>query len=197
MRRSNGSLFEPVPTELVVLLDPAGQPIGEQPKSEVHHADTPLHLAFSLYLFDEGGRVLITRRALGKLTWPGVWTNSCCGHPGPGESTERSIARRLQAELGTRAADLRCVLPDFRYRARDSNGVWENEICPVHVARLAPDAAIEANSREVCEWTWVDWDALSSAIFATPFAFSPWAVEQVSQLVALASDLTGDDGFHT
>lgn len=179
------SLLVPGQAELVVLAAPDGSPIGTQRKVDVHHGDTPLHLAFSLYLFDDAGRVLVTRRALSKLTWPGVWTNSCCGHPGPGESVEHAIGRRLQVELGLAAEGVHCVLPDFRYRARDASGVWENEICPVYAGRLTADAAITANPREVCEWAWSPWSDLRAAVSATPFVFSPWAVEQVGQLPGL------------
>ena len=174
------SLLAPGQAELVVLADDDGHPIGTQRKADVHHADTPLPLAFSLYLFDDAGRVLVTRRALSKLTWPGVWTNSCCGHPGPGETAEHALDRRLHVELGLRASDVRCVLPDFRYRARDASGVWENEICPVFVGRLPPGEVVAANPREVCEWAWTPWSDLRAAASAAPFAFSPWAVEQLA-----------------
>lgn len=167
----------------VVLVDEDGTPIGEQPKSLVHHAFTPLHLAFSLYLQDSAGQVLLTRRALSKLTWPGVWTNSCCGHPRLGESMSDAIGRRLHAELGLQLTDLKCVLPDFSYQARDASGICENEICPVFVATaVAPDRDFEPNRDEVMEWNWVAWDKLVTAVQATPFAFSPWSVRQIAQL---------------
>ena len=72
-------------TDHVVLLDDEGREIGTAPKSSVHGTDTALHLAFSCHVMDDEGRVLVTRRALGKTTWPGVWSNSFCGHPRPAE----------------------------------------------------------------------------------------------------------------
>ncbi|HLI55784.1 MAG TPA: NUDIX domain-containing protein, partial [Actinomycetota bacterium] len=75
-----------VPPELIVLVDDTGAAHGVAEKFSAHHADTPLHLGFSCYIFDGGGRLLVTRRALSKKVWPGVWTNSLCGHPAPGET---------------------------------------------------------------------------------------------------------------
>lgn len=172
-----------VAEEHVVLLDDAGRPSGTRLKSEVHTTSTPLHLAFSLYLFDAEDRLLLTRRALGKRTWPGVWTNTCCGHPAPGEQPEDAVRRRVDQELGLELAELECVLPDFSYRAVDASGVVENEVCPVFRARTVhPDTEPLANPAEVVDWKWGAWQDIVDAVAATPFVFSPWSVLQVTAL---------------
>lgn len=169
-----------VSEELVVLLDDDLQPVAAAAKEAVHHGSTPLHLAFSCYVQDADGRLLMTRRSLTKAAWPGVWTNSCCGHPSPGESLEDAVRRRVRQELGLSLSSLRCALPEFRYRAVDPGGVVENEVCPVFVAqadgRPAPDPA------EVMAWQWADWSAVSAAALAVPWTLSPWSVLQLEQL---------------
>ncbi|WPF65557.1 MULTISPECIES: isopentenyl-diphosphate Delta-isomerase [unclassified Corynebacterium] len=179
--------------ELVILSDEEGNPTGTVPKESVHTEDTPLHLAFSAYLVDPEGRVLLTRRALSKKTWPGVWTNSFCGHPAPGEATEDAVRRRLEQELGVSAAQimqLSRVLPDFRYWARDSSGVVENEICPVFVVRLAAGSDLRPSPAEVDSWEWLRPSALVRAVEAAPVVFSPWLVEQLAHSV-LQAELLG------
>jgi isopentenyl-diphosphate delta-isomerase len=160
-----------------VLVDEAGSPLGVAEKATVHGTDTPLHLAFSCHVLDRAGRVLVTRRALGKLTWPGVWTNAFCGHPAPGEATPDAVRRRALRELGLELGALDVVLPDFRYRAVDASGIVENEFCPVFRAVVDGDPAPAAD--EVAEWAWVGFDALRASVAATPFAFSPWLALQL------------------
>ncbi|MET0452844.1 MAG: isopentenyl-diphosphate Delta-isomerase [Mycobacterium sp.] len=167
--------------ERVVLVDESGGPIGTAAKANVHHDATPLHLGFSCYLFDSRGRVLLTRRALGKVTWPGVWTNSFCGHPAPGEQLLDAVRRRARRELGVGIDEAACVLPDFRYRATAADGTVENEICPVFCARA--DSALTVAPDEVMDTRWVTWQELSAAA-RLPWSISPWAVTQIPLLEA-------------
>lgn len=176
--------------EQVVLLDDEGSPVGTALKADVHSTETVLHLAFSCYLFNDVGELLLTRRSLGKMTWPGVWTNSFCGHPGPGERPETAVERRANEELGATLQGVRVVLPDFRYRAVDASGIVENEVCPVYLARL--DGAVRPRPAEVADWAWVSPQDLVRAVERTPFVFSPWMVLQMPQLVERASEHFGD-----
>ena len=169
-------------SEQVVLLDDAGTPIGVADKYGVHTADTALHLTFSCHVYNEDGLVLVTRRALSKLTWPGVWTNSFCGHPATGESFEDAIARRASVELGITIGQLTLILPDFRYRAVDASGIVENEVCPVY--RAVTTDAVVPNPDEVAEFAWVTPESLTAAALAAPYAFSPWLGWQLEQLSA-------------
>ena len=169
--------------EQVVLLDEAGAICGSAAKATVHHAHTPLHLAFSAYLFNPAGQFLLTRRAESKHTFPGVWTNTCCGHPAPGESVPDSVRRRLRQELGIHTAELVLVLPRFRYQARMANGVLENEICPVFAAYSAEEPA--PDPAEVAEARWMNWAEFCAAVSRGEQPVSPWSAMQLPELSAL------------
>jgi isopentenyl-diphosphate delta-isomerase len=164
----------------VVLLDESGTPIGRAPKSAAHGPDTALHLAFSCHVLNALGEVLVTRRALTKQAWPGVWSNSFCGHPKPAESLASAVRRRAEFELGLDLVEVELALPLFRYRATDANGTVENEVCPVYIAITADEP--EPNPREVAEFAWVAPDELGRAVEAAPWAFSPWLVLQAREL---------------
>lgn len=110
-----------------------------------------------------------------------MWTNSFCGHPAPGETMHDAIVRRGREELGTEISGIEVVIPDFRYRAIDASGVVENEICPVHVARIV--GPLRPNRAEVAEWAWAPLDRLAEAVERAPFAFSPWMVLQLPHMI--------------
>lgn len=177
---------------MVVLVDRCGDPIGVRSKAEVHGESTPQHLAFSCHVVDEHGRLLVTRRALEKRTWPGVWTNSFCGHPAPGEAFEDAIHRRADFELGMTVDRVVCAIPDFSYSARDASGIEENEYCPVFIARAV--TPVQPNPAEVAETQWTTASDLASAIDSAPWAFSPWLVDHFPELEShFAKHLLGAD----
>lgn len=173
--------------ELVVLLGERGEPIGSEPKATVHRADTPLHLAFSVFLFDGCGHTLMQKRAVHKPTWPGVWSNACCGHPAPGEPLLAAAHRRLRFELGIeRRIDLELALPRFRYRARWGE-IWEYELCPVFVGTYG--GPLTPNPAEVASVRWIRWaDFARGCRSDAPSefdAFSPWSRWEAAELLAL------------
>lgn len=176
----------------VVLVDEAGRRTGTALRSQVHTTHTPLHRAFSVYLFDGDGRTLITRRALSKVAWPGVWSNSCCGHPRPGESMTEAITRRVGEELGLHVRDLVVLLPDFRYRAVDVSGVVEHEVCPVYWGRVDEEPSPDPD--EVMDHAWVPWVDAVDALTRAPQVFSPWMGLQVP---LLGRDLSQDQPTKT
>ncbi|BBH67573.1 isopentenyl-diphosphate Delta-isomerase [Actinoplanes sp. OR16] len=169
--------------EHVILLDESGTAIGLADKQTVHTDSTPLHLAFSCYIFDSAGRFLVSQRALAKKTWPGIWTNSVCGHPAQGEAMTDAVRRRARFELGLDLGEIRLVLPSFRYRA-ELDGIVENEMCPVFHATVDDDPA--PNPDEVESTRWVPWESFIATAL-TDDAYSPWCRLQIAELTALGA----------
>jgi isopentenyl-diphosphate delta-isomerase len=169
--------------EEIVLLNADDEAVGTAPKNDSHHKDTPYHLAFSCYVVDTEGRVLITQRALDKRTFPGVWTGSCCGHPGPGEGLRDAVLRRLRDELGMPDATLTSVLPGFRYRAVAEDGTVENERCPVVRAVVPANGAVHPNPAEVERAEWWTWERCLE-LTGKPES-SPWYRLQLAELAPL------------
>lgn len=164
--------------EHVILVNDQGMVIGTQEKYAAHTAQTPLHLAFSSWLFNAEGECLVTRRALSKKAWPGVWTNSVCGHPQSGERTEEAIIRRCRDEIGAEITAITPVASEFRYRETDPSGIVENEICPVFAARVTSELRI--NHDEVMAFECVTLESLFRALDAAPWSFSPWMVQEAT-----------------
>ena len=166
----------------VILVDDDNRVLGTAPRSTVHTTETPLHRAFSCHVRRSDGRWLLSRRAVTKLTWPGVWTNAFCGHPQPDEDPVEAIVRHGRDELGfdVDPSALPVALPDFRYRALDASGIVENEICPVFRATIVGEPRPDPN--EVCEYVWAEPGRIHAAAKLTPWAFSPWFVMALAQL---------------
>lgn len=161
--------------ELVVLVNEQNQELGRVDKATVHSHATPLHRGFSLFLFNSKNELLLTQRALSKKTFPGVWTNTVCGHPAPNETPEKAAVRRLKDEMGVEVKQVKLVSP-YRYRFADKNGIFENEICPVLIAYA--DVEPIPNQDEIDSWKWVSWKDFLSDIKADPDKYSPWCREE-------------------
>jgi isopentenyl-diphosphate Delta-isomerase len=170
-------------TEQIVFVTEDGTPNGETgPKLASHTAQTKRHLAFSCYIFRRSDDMfLMTQRALSKKVWPGVWTNSVCGHPAPGESVEDAIRRRARDELGlTDVQDIQVVVPNYKYTTPPYNGIIENEFCPVYLAYT--DAEPQPNPDEVETYKWLDWPAYVWMLQNQPDDMSYWAKDQYRYL---------------
>jgi isopentenyl-diphosphate delta-isomerase len=161
--------------EQVILVDDQNNQIGVADKETVHTTNTPLHRAFSLFLFNSRKQLLVTQRAPSKKTFPGVWTNSVCGHVSPGEKTIDAVKRRSSDELHIIATGIKEVAP-YRYRFADVHGIVENEICPIFIGFTDEDP--KPSKQEVEAWKWVDWNIFLGTIQKNPGTYSPWSEEE-------------------
>lgn len=155
--------------ELVVLVDSADTQVGVLDKMEAHRFGA-LHRAFSVSVSDAEGRLLLQKRALGKYHSGGLWTNTCCGHPRPGEGILAAARRRLMEEMG-----FDCTLkPLFRtsYRARVSNGLVENELVHVFGGRFG--ATPRPDPAEVEDWRWESVPVIAADVTRHPERYSVW-----------------------
>lgn len=159
----------PEQTEHVILVNRDDQPVGTRPKQDAH-VDGLLHRAFSIFVFDSEGRTLLQRRALGKYHSGGLWSNTCCSHPRPGESTIAAAQRRLFEEMG-----FNCPLEtafSFVYRADVGDGLVEHEYDHVFIGRF--DGAPAPDPAEVADWRWIVPAELEREARMRPDRFTYW-----------------------
>jgi isopentenyl-diphosphate delta-isomerase len=168
-------------TDHVVLVDERDRETGTAPKLDAHRSGA-LHRAFSVMVFDRRHRVLLQRRARSKYHSGGLWANTCCGHPRPGESVVEAASRRLTEEMGIAVA-LRPV-GAFTYRARLGD-LEEHEYDHVLVGRY--DGEPRPAPAEVEDWRWVDPAAAAAELAAFPERFAVW----FGQVLALARSAGG------
>lgn len=155
--------------ELVILVDEEDTEIGISEKIEAHK-NPKLHRAFSIFIFDSKGKMLIHQRAHGKYHCPDLWTNACCSHPKPNESTDDAAHRRLVEEMGfdTKLDELF----HFIYKAPFDNGLTEWELDHVFLGTF--EGEIVPNPEEVGDFKYIDLDELEEDIKNNPDNYTPW-----------------------
>lgn len=156
-------------SERVILVDAEDTPVGTADKLAAHRAGQ-LHRAFSVFVLNDDGAVLLQRRAEGKYHSGGLWSNTCCSHPRPGEATEAAARRRLEEEMG-----FHCTLePAFGmvYRADVGGGLVEHEYDHVLLGRWSGEP--DPDPREVADWRWVPLAALKEEVARHPRRFTYW-----------------------
>jgi isopentenyl-diphosphate Delta-isomerase len=156
--------------EQLILVDGDDREIGHLAKADAHRGSGVLHRAFSLFVFNPRGELLVQQRAPGKRLWPGYWSNTCCSHPRRGEKMDSAIARRLREELGMTAA--LGFLFKFEYQTQyDAHGA-EHELCWVYAGWSAERP--RANVDEIAAWRYVAPQELHAEILCAPERFTPW-----------------------
>ena len=166
--------------ELLVLVDQHDRKKGYAPKLQAHQQGL-LHRAFSIFIFDHAGRLLLQQRAFGKYHSQGLWTNTCCGHPRPGERTLAAAKRRLQEEMGI-TCSLRKV-STLLYREQVSNQLIEHEFDHIFVG--ISDCDPVANPEEAYDWQWLKLSQICEHIAAAPESFTFW-FRQILQTIGPA-----------
>ena len=156
-------------TDQLILVDEQDNPIGTCEKMEAHRQGL-LHRAFSVFIFDAQGRMLLQQRALSKYHSGGLWTNACCSHPFPKEDNLAAASRRLQEELGF-TTSLRKVF-DFYYKAEFDNGLTEHEFDHVFVGQY--EGALEVNPQEVMDYCFLSLDEIENQLTTRPDRYTEW-----------------------
>ena len=155
--------------EEVILVNENDVETGVMEKMEAHHKGA-LHRAFSVFVFNDKNEMLLQQRAFSKYHSGGLWTNSCCSHPRPGEETLEAATRRLKEEMGFETA-LHKIF-DFTYKAHFENGLTEHEFD--HVFSGHYNGVVHPNPDEVCGFEWLSMDAIGARLEQNPSEFTAW-----------------------
>lgn len=156
-------------SSFLILVDEQDNQVGICEKMQAHEKGL-MHRAFSVFLFNKKGEMLLQQRAIEKYHSGGLWTNTCCSHPYPGETTLDAANRRLHEELGI-CADI-CEVFDFSYRAEFSNGLIENEFDHVFVGEF--EGEIAPNTHEVMAVKYVAMHELETELQNNAAAYTAW-----------------------
>jgi isopentenyl-diphosphate delta-isomerase len=158
------------PAEKLILVDSDDREIGALPKSDCHVGDGILHRAFSIFVFNSGGDVLLQKRSADKPLWPMYWSNACCSHPRSGESMEVAVRRRMREELGVDCP--LTFLYKFEYQAAYEDIGSERELCSVYIGES--DGPFDPNRAELADLRFFPRDELAAMLAQQPLSFTPW-----------------------
>ncbi len=158
------------PSEQLILVDSDDRDIGTMSKMDCHVGSGVLHRAFSIFLFNSDGEVLMQKRSAEKPLWPLYWSNSCCSHPRYGESMELAVQRRMQDELGVQCP--LTFLYKFEYQASFEDVGAEHEVCSVYRGQY--DGPINANETEIADLRFFTPAEVDDKIEIEPDVFTPW-----------------------
>jgi len=164
--------------EALILVDRNDRELGFISKADAHDGSGKLHRAFSLFLFNDDGELLLQQRAPGKRLWGGYWSNSCCSHPRRGESLEVATRRRLRDELNFET-ELEHVYW-FCYEAAFGDAGSENELCHVYLGRVSGD--VRPNDSEIAAVRYVSPAELDAEIASRPQQLTPWFLQEWAEL---------------
>jgi isopentenyl-diphosphate delta-isomerase len=165
----------------VILVNESDQEVGRCEKM-LAHEEGLLHRAFSIFLFNAEGEMLLHRRALGKYHSGGLWTNACCSHPMPGVAIEYTLQEKLQQEMG-----IQCPLQfafSFLYKAQLDNNLIEHELDHVYIGQF--NGAPQPNPEEVADWRYFSISEISNLMISQPQMFTEWfkiAFQQVIESI--------------
>lgn len=155
--------------QLVILVNEKDEAQGEMEKIEAHKKGL-LHRAFSVFIFNSKGEMLLQRRALNKYHSGGLWSNACCSHPFPGEATDAGAIRRLREEMGF-GTELSKAF-DFIYRAEFNNGLTEYEFDHVYTGEY--NDTVHPNSDEVSDYCYKTIEDMRNSLLTSPHKFTAW-----------------------
>ena len=155
----------------IILVDEDDNQIGYETKLKAHEGDGKLHRAFSIFVFDAMGKLLLQRRAKKKYHFGGLWTNTCCSHPKKGERIQDAVHTRLRQEFGF-DTELKEIF-SFLYRASDvESGLTEHELDHVFYGKFNEEP--HPNLDEIEDWKWVDLTELTKDLESNPQNYTPW-----------------------
>jgi isopentenyl-diphosphate delta-isomerase len=175
---NNGNRIVSSESEQLILVDEDDREIGHLSKADCHDGDGVLHRAFSLFLFNDRGELLLQKRGEDKRLWPGYWSNSCCSHPRRGESLQTATMRRLSDELNI-GANLEHVYR-FCYTADFGAAGSENELCHVYLGRVTGE--VRPNDSEIARIRFVAASDFERELAQNPERFTPWFKQEWREL---------------